>query len=61
MSSRTPDQKFANEFDADLYRLINRIGGRSDGRWSDVWQELIATRRKVRSMMHSADREGTEG
>lgn len=61
MTYRTNDQKLANEFDADLYRLIATAESRKGKGYAETLQLLRKARTPVRMLMHPADREGTEG
>lgn len=68
MSRRTRTHKDADNFDCDLYRLIDRAGqyaqadtGPSGGQWGSVWADLRKARRVVRDLMHPDDRKETVG
>lgn len=60
----TPNQQAANQFDADLYRLISRAESLSMGAetadvqilWHEVATRLGQARATARSMMSEADR-----
>jgi hypothetical protein len=60
VSDRTPEQRFADQFDADLYRLIRHADDRRDDtKWYAVFERLTQARLLVLSMMHPEDREAT--
>lgn len=65
--ARTEEQKFADSFDCDLYRLIDRAEtyARKNIRLSPHWLEVSARLRDarilVRYKMHEDDLKGTEG
>jgi hypothetical protein len=62
---RTPLQRYANDFDADLYVLMTKaetlakVGGTAAPVWLTVALKLAEARPSVRKMMHKADIEET--
>lgn len=67
---RSQNQRRADDFDAKLYRLMSIADGaavhrhtNSDScrRWREIHNMLAPIRRRVRDMMHPADRKETEG
>lgn len=59
--NKTPDQKFADRLDCELYRLILRAEtrGRKERHWVHVATALRQTRSLIRIRMHPKDREIT--
>lgn len=66
MPYRTKTQAEANEFDADLYRLISRADFFADRKdktaklWAEVGRRLNGARPVVRGMMHQKDADDTK-
>jgi hypothetical protein len=62
---RTPLQRYANDFDADLYGLMAKaetlaqVGGTAAPVWLTIALKLAEVRPSVRKMMHKVDLEET--
>ncbi len=58
---RTEDQRFADDLDCDLYRLIMRAEQQSakDRRWRKVVAALRDARPQIRARMHGDDKART--
>lgn len=57
---RTVDQKFANELDADFYRLLNRVNNQLGSHWIRIAAELRNVRPLIRQRMSEEDRRNTQ-
>jgi len=57
----TPEEKFADEFDCDLFHLISKaeFRGERDKHWLEVAARLRHARIPVRRRMNPKDREAT--
>lgn len=60
MTTRTADQKLADDLDCDLYRIIIKAERQSkDKRWRQVAKALREARPHIRALMHADDRRET--
>lgn len=58
MKRRTDEERFADKFDLELFRLVEKAGAQAP-HWHRISRALRAVRPMVRGMMHPDDRKET--